>query len=63
MGTDFRSPADRREAVEGRVRSWDTDGSVKADTRYPVLIKWAFRQGWVPDWALSLLFRLAFRRG
>lgn len=41
------------------MREWHTDGSIEADTRYPAWIKWAFRQSWIPEWALSFLFQFA----
>lgn len=44
------------------MRMWSTDSSIAADTRYPRWLKWSFEQEWIPEWALSFLFRFATRR-
>lgn len=43
------------------MRDWSTDGRIEADSRYPYWLKWAFDQEWMPEWALSFLFRIAAR--
>jgi len=44
------------------MKQWSTDGSFDADMRYPTWLKWSFEQEWMPEWALSFLFRFAARR-
>ena len=40
------------------MKRWETDGSIDADTRLPGWLKRAFRQRWIPDWALGWLWEL-----
>ena len=38
------------------------DGSIESDTRYPRWLKWAFRQRWIPDPVLRVLWKLGTQR-
>lgn len=44
-----------------RMKHWTTNGTIRADLRYPKWLKFIWYRSWMPTWAVVLAFNL-YRR-